>query len=178
MGALAEYLKSEADHLRTTRLERKAALDEWKRGLETLNPQLIRWVEAADAGLGLVRADSGSKHVVEEPRLGAYSAHKVTITLGDSGEDGSPVVEVVPRARYVVAEIRPPGLQPVQADGMVEIREGGRATHYLFRLKQESRDEWYICSVADWNNVRSKDHGRVDPLTADTFEAAVLSALR
>jgi hypothetical protein len=178
MGVLAEYLRTEADHLRTTRRERKAILDEWKHSLATLNPQLMRWVEAADAGLDLIRADGASVVVVEEPRIGAYRCPKVTISMGDSNDEWTPVVEVAPRARFVVAEITAPGRHPQQADGMVEVREGGRPTHYLFRLKNPVGDEWFICSVADWNNVRSKEHGRVEPLTADTFEAAVLSALK
>lgn len=178
MGVLKDYLKAEADHLRSERQRRKEVVEEWKQSLDRLFFQLSDWITAADDGQGLIGSHAGHEYMVEEPRLGAYWTKKLTVLMGafDSGI-AVRVAEVVPRARFVVATLRPAGREPKPADGMVEIREGkdGKiADYYLFRWRNSDGDEWFICSDAEWN---SRDFGNVHPLTAETFEAAVLSTV-
>lgn len=179
MGVLAEYLKTEGEHLRTERQKRKEAIEEWKGCLDRLYAQLIEWLAAADGGQGLIGAHAEYQYSVQEPRLGMYWTKKLTVLMGAFAEGvGVSVAEVVPRARYVTATLKPTGRDPRAADGMAELLEGqdGRiANHYLFRWKQPEGDEWFICSDAEWS---SRDFGNVHPLTAESFEAAVLSTVR
>lgn len=179
MGVLAEYLKTEGEHLRTERQKRQEAIEEWQASLDRLYSQLSGWLEAADGGQGLVGGHTQYRYSVQEPRLGMYWTKKLTVLMGAFEEGvGVAVAEVVPRARFVLATLKPNGRESRAADGMVELREGrdGKiADYYLFRWKNPDGDEWFICSDAVWN---SRDYGNVDPLTAETFEAAVLSTVQ
>lgn len=175
MGVLAEYLKSEAGHLRTERRIRKEAVEEWNQGLDRLYDTLAAWLRAADGDLGLIggRVDP---HRTEEPKLGPYLCKKLIVLWGDEvSGGGTPVADVVPRARFVAATLKPTGREPRAADGMVEIRANRINTHYLFRWANPGGDEWFICTHAEWH---SRDFGNVQPLTAEAFEAAVLGAVR
>lgn len=175
MGVLAEYLKTEGEHLRAERQFRKDAVEEWNQSLDQLYASLTQWIQAADGGLGLIggRVDP---HRTEEPKLGPYLGSKLAVLWGDELSGGGiPVADVVPRARYVVATLKPTGREPRAADGMVEIRANRITTHFLFRWAHRGRDEWFICTHAEWN---SRDFGNVTPLTAEAFEAAVLGAVR
>lgn len=179
MGVLAEYLRTEGEHLRSERQKRKEAIEEWKGSLEKLYAQLIDWLGAADGGQGLIGAHAEYQYSVQEPRLGMYWTKKLTVLMGAFAEGvGVAVAEVAPRARYVAAMLKPDGREPRAADGMVMLSEGqnGRiANHYLFRWKWPDGDEWFICSDAEWS---SRDFGNVQPLTAESFESAVLSTVR
>ncbi len=175
MGALAEYLKSEAGHLRTERQTRREAVDEWNRSLSALYADLSAWIATADGGLGLiaVRVDP---HRTEEPKLGPYLCSKLVVLWGDEVSGSAiPVAEVRPWARFAAATLKPTGRPPRAADGMVEVRAGRIATHYLFRWTGGGTDEWFICTHAEW---QSREFGNVHPLTAEAFEAAVLGAVR
>ena len=179
MGVLAEYLRTEGEHLRAERQKRKEGVEEWKGSLERLYAMLIGWIEAADDGQGLVGAHAQYDHMVQEPRLGAYWTKKLTVLMG-AFESGVAVrvAEVVPRARFVAATLRPKGRDPRPADGMVEIREGNEgknATYYLLRWMAPGGDEWFICHYAVWG---SREEGNVEPLTAESFETALLSAVQ
>lgn len=179
MGVLAEYLRTEAENLRAERQKRKEAVEEWKQSLIRLYEMLTRWIAVADNGQGLIGCHADFQLWVEEPRLGAYSTNKLTVYMGALDEGVAvAVAEIAPRARFVAATLKPNGRQPRAADGMVMLSEGQNsriANHYLFRWKQADGDEWFICSDAEWN---SRDFGNVHPLTPETFEAAVLSAVR
>lgn len=175
MGVLAEYLRTEAGHLRTERRIRKEAVEEWNRSLDRLYAKLREWIQVADGGLGLigVRVDP---YRMEEPRLGPYLCNKLAVLWGDELSGGGiPAADVVPRARFVAATLKPTGREPRAADGMVEIRVDRITTHYLFRWANPDGDEWFICTHAEWH---SRDFGNVHPLTAEAFEAAVLSAVQ
>jgi hypothetical protein len=176
MGALAEYLKAEAERLRSEGQMRNEAIREWQESVRRLFATLTEWLEKADGGLGLIgwRED---EHRVKEPRLGEYSCPKLSIHVGVREQDEFfvKVAEVVPKARFVLADLRPAGREPRAADGVVEIREWGSASHYLFRWKNPGGDEWFIRNDAVWNNRSYED---VKPLTAEAFELAVLSAVK
>lgn len=173
MGVLAEYLKTEAGHLRSERQFRREAVDEWNQSLDQLYSTLIGWIQAADDGLGLIGGRI-EQHRTEEPKLGPYLCRKLSVLWGDELSGGGiPVADVVPRARFVVATLKPTGRGPRAADGMVEVRANRITTHYLFRWMNP--DEWFICTHAEW---RSRDFGNVHPLTAEAFESAVLGAVR
>ena len=59
---------------------------------------------------------------------------------------------------------------------MVEIRDGSSAEYYLFRLKEEGGDRWYVQSVARWN--ADPEYGHVEELDRDRFESAILRILK
>lgn len=113
----------------------------------------------------------------QETLLGIYNISGLQITIG--GRFSGRSADVVPRARYVTAVIKPPGEEPRRADGMVEINSGGGLEYYyLFRLAghNSEADRWFIRSVAQWNS--DPDYNRVDPLDQDRFEAAILQVLQ
>ncbi len=169
MGVLAEYVKKEAEQLKAEVGKQEAARTEWLSALQKLRQQLTEWVHAADGGLGLLRTSSRLL-TFHEPRLGVYETEVLGVRLGSRG------AEVVPRARHVVATIRPPGKEPLRADGMVEIRGGAVADYYLFRLVENGTDRWYIQSVGRWNS--DPEYGLVDELDRDRFEQAILFILK
>lgn len=173
MGVLAEYLKTEAGHIRTERQFRKDAVQEWNESLKRLYSTLTGWVQVADGGLGLI-GGRVEQYRTEEPKLGPYLCHKLVVLWGDELSGGGiPVADVIPRARFVAATLKPVGREPRAADGMVEIRASRITTHYLFRWANP--DEWFICTHAEW---QSREFGAVHPLTAEAFEAAVLGAVQ
>lgn len=169
MGALTEYLKKEAEHLRTAVGEQSRAVDEWTTALRSLFSALQQWLTDADRGVGLL----GVRELVaerEEPRLGFFDAPALEVRLGSSK------ALIVPRARYVMATIKPPGTELRRAEGMVEIKDGSAADYYLFRLIDDGTDRWFIRSVAQWNS--DPEYGNVEELTRDRFEAAILRILK
>lgn len=174
MGVLAEFVRKEAEHLRGEAHQRETALGEWLRAIESLYEQLARWVNDADAGHHLLSVTPSRGHIRQEALLGVYEVPQFAIGFG--GQFSLPLAEIVPRARYVMASIKPSGEDPRRADGMVDIKTGGVTSHYLFRRADPGGDRWFIRSVEQWN--ADTDYGTVDPLDRDRFEAAILSAVR
>jgi hypothetical protein len=170
MGKLAEYVRTEAEHLKADMHRRKEAVAEWKGAIDRLYKQLVGWIAEADGGHNLLAAHPERLAFVREPRLGSYEIQCLRIELGSRD------VEVAPRARHVVATIAPPGAEPRRADGMVELTDRGVAMHYMFRLIENGVDRWYIQSVGLWNIDAHR--GSVEPLERDRFEAAVLDILQ
>jgi hypothetical protein len=82
------------------------------------------------------------------------------------------VLSISRRARYVAANIQPPGEKPVRAHGLVEIRESGWPRYYLFQLPG---GRWFI--QAEAQNAHPSENP-VDPLDVDLFESALVSILR
>lgn len=170
MGVLTEYVRKEAEQLKKEVHRQEEAATEWKNAIDRLYEQLAAWVLAADGGNQLLRVTIVGGPLIQEPRLGLYELDNLLVSLG------SRRITVAPRARYVVATIKPPGKEPHQADGMAEIKEGSMADFYLFRLKEAGGDHWYIQSVARWN--ADPEYGNVEELTRDRFEAAILHILK
>lgn len=171
MGVLTKYLDAEAEHLKAEEGQREQAVQEWVTALEALYAQIREWLIDADKNKGLLSVIP-SEVSEQEGRLGGYTAPAIRIKIAGRGRHPM----IVPRARYVVAAIRPPGKEQRRADGMVELRDGTTAEYYLFRWKTAAGDEWYIRNVTLWNADR--EYGTVEPLDRDRFEAAVLSILR
>ena len=174
MGVLAEFVRKEADLIRTELNRREEAKKEWLNAIARLTDQLRQWVADADGGLGLLEAVGGRSCILQEPALGVYSVTALSITVG--GLHSGRAAEVVPRARYVTAVIKPAEQAARRADGMVEIRDRSMARYYLFRLRSEEGDRWFIRSVAAWNADPSDN--TVEPLDRDRFEAAMLQVLQ
>jgi hypothetical protein len=165
MGKLRDLLKADVERYRTEREKRQQALREWEDLLNGLFVQIDAWLKASDPdGLLEVTADPV---VINDPALGEYRAPMRRITLGKTS------VEIVPRARYVIASIQPTGEQPVRAHGLVEIRSRGWASHNLYQLPG---GRWYIYDLS--RNLSGVDANPVEPLDADRFEAALASLLR
>jgi hypothetical protein len=165
MGKLRELLTTEAAKFRSEKQKRQHALDEWLGLLNDLFNQLDSWLQASDPE-GLLEVTSETL-TIDDPALGEYKAPTRRITLGKTS------VEVVPRARYVIASIQPPGEQPVRAHGLVEIRSRGWASHRLYQLPG---GRWFIYDLS--RPMSGVEANPVEPLDADRFEAAIASQLR
>jgi hypothetical protein len=165
MGKLRDLLKAEGERYRTERADRERALGEWTALLAGLFAQLDAWLKASDPD-GLLEVASETA-TIDDPAFGEYRAPMRRITLGKTS------VEVVPRARYVIASIRPTGEQPVRAHGLVEIRTRGWASHNLYQLPG---GRWYIFDRS--RPLSGVDANPVEPLDAERFEAAIASQLR
>jgi hypothetical protein len=170
MGKLTEYVQAEAGRLKAEFDKQVEALEEWEAAVTRLYDQLEMWLRDADGGHGLLRTGRERSSIVHDPSLGTYRAETLAIALGERA------AELVPRARYVGAAIRPPGREPRRADGRVDLRDGSTAHAYLFRLRNPSGDEWFIRAVWLWNS--DSEFGTVEPLDRDRFEAALLGVLK
>ena len=165
MGKLRDLLKADAERYRSEKAKREQALKEWLDLLNGLFAQIEEWLKASDPdGLLEVTADTLT---ITDPALGEYTAPVRRVTLGKTS------VETVPRARYVIASIQPPGKEPVRAHGLVEIRSRGWPSHNLYQLPG---GQWYIYDLS--RNLRAAEANPVEPLDADNFEAAIASQLR
>jgi hypothetical protein len=172
MGSLAEFVKKEAAHLKGEIERQEASLKEWKAAIDDLYATLTRWIEEADGGLRLLRTDAFAYVTCREPGLGTYEVKRLTISVGQLG---SREAEIVPRARFVASQVKVNG-KLRRADGIMEIREQTTPMYYLFRVKDDGRDAWFIRSVVEWN--ADEDYGNAFSLDRDRFEAAVLSILK
>ena len=165
MGPLAEYLKNEAETIRKEKGRRQAALKEWMDLLDGLFRQIDNWLAACDPD-GLLDRTTDSI-AISDPAIGEYEAPLRRIEVANK------LIEIVPKARYVAASIRPPGSdKPIRAHGLVELRESGITCYYLFQLPG---GKWYIQNEA--RNLRESDNA-VDLLDAERFEAALTSLVR
>lgn len=171
MGVLAEYVKKEAEHLQARLDRQKEAAGEWFDAIERLYRTLSEWVTVADSDSGLLRAERKPGDIIQEPRLGVYTLDKLVVSLGGRK------CAIVPRARYVVAAIKPPNREARQADGTVTLKsEGGTVEYYLFRLKDVDQDRWFIQSDTRWH--ADPLNNDVEELNSDRFEAALLRVLQ
>ena len=106
MGKLAEYVRTEAEHLRAEQRGRKEAVAEWQSAMARLYAELETWIAEADEGHKLLVAGPGKLVYCREPRLGNYEIRSLNINLGIRN------VEVAPKYRHVIATIAPPGAEP------------------------------------------------------------------
>ena len=174
MGVLTEYVRKEAEHLKGEAGRREEAIKEWQFAFSRLTDQLKQWVSDADGGLGLLEAVGGESYVRQEAALGSYRLTSLAITLGGGPqrpEGRSRPARPPHRGRHQAT-----GQGTAGADGMVEIRDGSSAEYYLFRLKEEGGDRWYVQSVARWN--ADPEYGHVEELDRDRFESAILRILK
>jgi hypothetical protein len=165
MGKLRELLATEAEKFKKEKEDRQRTLTEWRSQLDDLFKQLDGWLAASDPE-GLLDVTK-EPVTINDPALGEYKAPSRRIVLGDK------FVEIVPRARYVLASICPHGsTKTVRAHGLVEIRTLAWASHELYQLPSL---DWYIRNTSA--SLRESNYA-VEPLDADRFEAALASLLR
>lgn len=165
MGKLRELLQAEGARFRAERDKRKQTLSEWQELLKGLFARVRGWLKDSDPeGLLDVEDDTVTIH---DPALGEYEAPVLRITLGRES------VDIVPRARYGVAVIQPPNESHTRAQGLVEIKSRGWASHNLFHLPN---DRWFIIDAS--KPMRADEPNAVEPLTAERLEAALASQLR
>lgn len=166
MGKLRELLAKEADTFRAEKAKRQQVVGEWLGMLGDLFARIDGWLKACDPE-GLLDVTAPAVEL-NDPALGEYRAPTRRIGLGKRE------IEIVPRARYVIATILPDGDEkPVRPHGLVEIRSRDWPTHSIYQLPDRG---WFIRSTA--NNMNQAGDNPVEPLDADHFESALAGVLR
>jgi hypothetical protein len=169
MGVLTEYLKTEAEQLQAEARKQEEAKAEWVSSIRRLHETLRQWAQEADGGRGLLRVTSDVVEI-SDPRLGVYSADVLCVSLRNRA------VRIGPLSRYALATIKPPGRELCPVDGMAVVKDGSAPEYYLFRIKGDEGDHWYIQNVTRWNS--DPEYGNVEELDRDRFEAAILRILK
>lgn len=160
MSVLAEYLKTEASHIRDESEKRKAAKLDWQRAAQDLVHQMIEWLKESDAE-GVLRIKQ-SDNAFEDYDVGRHVVKGLVIDLGRA------TVRVTPSPLEVLGVIQVPGeTTRRRIDGRFEFDNGGDRVP-LYRVKDGDRDVWLW-----WT------HGGVGkPFDRESFEATVVSLLR
>jgi hypothetical protein len=160
MNVLAEYLKSEAGHIRDESARLKVAKLDWQRAAQDLVTQLIGWLKESDAE-GVLRVQQ-TDHTFDDYDVGRHVVKGLTINLGRA------TVRVVPSPLEVLGVIQMPGeTNRRRIDGRF-VFDNGTDRIPLYRVKDGERDVWLW-----WT------HGGVGkPFDRESFEATVVSLLR
>jgi hypothetical protein len=158
--SLKEFLKEQAENLRTQEPERAKKRDEWVAAVDRLCNQIKEWLDQADAEK--ILTVQGRSHEIREEGIGSYTVSGISISLGPRH------VDVVPVARNVVGPLSTTGVIYVpRAYGRVDL-SNGLEKFMLFRVEREPEDRWSIVG---------QDRPQMDRLDQSTFEAAFQSLL-
>ena len=160
MASLKEFLKEQAENLRTQEPERAKKRDEWVAAVDRLCNQIKEWLAQADAEK--VLTVQGRSYERREEGIGSYTVSGISISLGPRH------VDVVPVARKVVGPLSTTGVIYVpRAYGRVDL-SNGLEKFMLFRVEREPEDRWSIVG---------QDRPQMERLDQSTFEAAFQSLL-
>ena len=163
MGVLAEFLRTESEHLKADKVQRREILREWLDSLTSLYRQMEEWLTACDP-------DSLIDRSIEEvpgPELafGDYRLPILKLTLVDRSVFFEPV------ARNMAAKAKAPGEEmPARVRGGIQVRGFGGRVCYLFRLAD---GQWYIQKEFENLRIAGSD---VVPLDSERFEVLVRKA--
>jgi|GEM_PF-976623 len=160
MGVLAEFLRTESEHLKADKAHRRRVLREWLDSLNVLYRQMKAWLTACDPE-SLI--DQSIEEVPGPERaFGDYRLPILKLTLVDRSVFFEPV------ARNMAAKARAPGEDAaVRVQGGIQVRGFGGPVCYLFRLAD---GEWYI--QKEYENLRVGGNDVV-PLDSERFEILV-----
>jgi hypothetical protein len=160
MSTLKSFLKEQAREQRATEAERRQALEEWKRALDSLISRLEHWLHEADPA-NVLKVER-IPVTIREQGLGIYEVEGLRVWLKYRD------FRVEPLARYpgrpFVEDERG---DPVR-DGMVTM-DGAHRKFALYRRQGEGGDEWTII------DRRTRQPRGLDQ---STFEDAVYKLLK
>ena len=163
MGVLAEFLRTESEHLKADKVHRREMLRDWLDSLNSLFQQIEVWLTSCDPESLIDR----SIEQIPGPELafGDYRLPVLKLTLVDRSVSFEPV------ARNLAAKARAPGQEnATRVQGGVHVRGFGGSGCYLFRL---ANNEWYI--QKEFENLRVAGNDVV-PLDSERFEVLVRKA--
>jgi hypothetical protein len=160
--SLRDFLKQKATLYAAESEKNRAVIMEWRAAVDSLFTRLEGWLVAADPE-GIIR-HARDPIEVTEPGLGRYMVSRLTLQAFGKW------VGLIPKARRTVKRAAPQQHgAPGQATGRVDITDEIRR-YVLYRFPEGSEDQWFIDDTAA--------NSELQPLTADRFEAALLSYFR
>src|SRR5262249_23688122 len=80
MSALSSFFEKQAQQQHETKAQRREALDEWKRALDSLIGQFERWLREADRKNALTI--DRLPLTIQERRLGSYDVEGLRVRMG------------------------------------------------------------------------------------------------
>ena len=157
--SLKDFLKQKATVYAAESEKNRAVIMEWRAAVDRLFTQLEGWLVNADPE-GIIRPTRDPIEVTE-PGLGRYSISRLNLQAFDKW------VGLIPKARKTVKRAAPQQKgAPEQATGRVDITDEIRR-YVLYRFPEGTEDQWFIDDTAA--------NSELQPLTAERFEAALLS---
>ncbi len=163
MGVLAEFLRTESEHLKADKVRRSEILREWLASLKALFHQMEVWLISCDPERLIDR--TVEEVTGTELAFGNYRLPVLKLTLVDRSVSFEPV------ARNLAAKARAPGQEnPTRVQGGVYVRWVGGSGCYLFRLAD---GRWYM--QKEFENLRIVGNDVV-PLDLERFEVLVRKA--
>lgn len=159
---LRDFLKQKSAEYAAESERNRHVIEEWQTAVDKLLGQLEAWLSAADPG-GVIQRER-SRTEVSEPSLGRYPISRLNVQAFGKW------VGVIPKARKTVKRAPPQQASaPERATGRVDITDEIRR-YVLYRFTRDGEDCWFIDDIA-----LDKE---LEPLTAELFEAALLSYLK
>jgi hypothetical protein len=160
VASLKEFLKEQAENLRTQEPERAKKRDEWVAAVDRLCNRIKEWLDQADPEKVLTVQDR--PYEIREEGIGTYKVSGISISLGPRHVDVEPV------ARNVMGPLSTTGVIYVsRAYGRVDL-SNGLEKFMVFRVEKEPEDRWSIIG---------QDRPLMELLDQSTFEAALQSLL-
>ena len=157
--SLKDFLKQKATLYAAESEKNRAVIMEWRQAVDRLFTQLEAWLVAADPE-GIIRHTTDLIEVTE-PGFGRYSMPRLNLQAFGKW------VGLIPKARKAGKRAAPQqNGAPEQATGRVDITDEIRR-YVLYRFPHGTDDQWFIDDTAA--------NSELQPLTADRFEAALLS---
>jgi hypothetical protein len=157
--SLKDSLKQKATLYAAESEKNRAVIVEWRQAVDRLFTQLEAWLVNADPE-GIIR-HSRDPIEVTEPGLGQYTVSRLSLRAFGKW------VGLIPKARKTVKRAAPQQKgAPEQSTGRVDITDEIRR-YVLYRFPEGSEDRWFIDDTAA--------NSELQPLTAERFEAALLS---
>jgi hypothetical protein len=157
MKTFSEFLKEQADQIRSRTAGRNERQQEWFGAVRRLYDKMYEWLYESDQDHILNKEQRSIE--ISEPSLGHYRIDAFDIWVGDQ------FVRVEPVAFDVIGAgvVGPPDKRP---RGRVDIK-GASHTYKLYRFVDDSgREDWYII------DDRTFEGG---PFTREAFDAALVS---
>lgn len=160
MGKLSQFLTEQAERLKSEPPESVRRLEDWVGAIDRLRGQVLTWILESDPRRILDLEEKN--YELRDQGIGKYVATGLLIVLGPR------IVELVPISRNVASRPASIGaIREIRAYGRVDLTNGLQR-YLIFRLETGPGERW---GIVEENSLQ------MEPLTQDSFEAALQSLL-